>query len=264
MLLCQFMYRIKTYDEFLGENLWADLQDRSSGEVTRKENYITTREELDELIMTEYEKQGQGDTLHLDFTGKKILVKDLSHLFKEYIHLHVLSGLETWDVSQVENMYSLFYNFKYIKELNIGNWDTRNVIGMGGMFENCRFLEKLDIGNWNTGQVRDMSWMFNGCNSLEELHIENWDVSQVIRMAGMFRNCINLKNLDIKNWDVSQVADMKNMFVNCMDLTDLDLTGWTLNDKIKIDDLDANIMFRNCPVWYVKRGNKFVKYEKVK
>jgi len=184
------------------ENLWADLQDRSSGEVIRKEDIITSREELNEIIRSAYEEQGQGDTLTLDFTGKKIMVDDLSRLFYNYRDLKHIFGLETWDVS--------------------------NVTDMAQMFCDCRNLIKLDIGGWNTGKVKDMNWMFGSCYNLTKLDIENWDVRNAEDMHYMFYACHNLKELDLERWNIDA-------------------------------NLNINNMFLECPVQYIKKGNKLVR-----
>ena len=51
------MSKLKTFKEFINENLWADLQDRSSGEVTRKEDDINHMDMvgLYEYILSHYE-----------------------------------------------------------------------------------------------------------------------------------------------------------------------------------------------------------------
>ena len=210
------MSKLKTFNEFLNENLWADLQDRSSGEVTRKENYITTREELDEIIKSAYEEQGKGDTLTIDLTGKKILVDDMSLLFYPYRRdVKYIYGLETLDVSQVTNMRGMFLKCYALKKLNIGNWKTNKVKDMSDMFSDCFKLQGLDLNKWNVSSVEVMRNMFNYCNNLTELHIENWDVRNVTDMFQMFSDCPNLKELDLNNWVVSNVKDMKSMFYGC-------------------------------------------------
>ena len=224
------MRQIKTFQEFINENLWSDLQDRSSGEVTRKEDYITTREELDDIIWSAYKEQGKGDTLTLDFTGKKILVEDLSSLFELFefsADLKHIFGLETWDVSNVTNMEDMFDGCIELTELNIGNWDVSKVTNMSTMFCYCKNLTELNIGNWNVSKVKDMSYMFYCCNNLTKLDIGNWDVSRVKNINGMFGHCKKLLELDLRNWNVGKVKNIVNMDIN-------------------------------CPVHYIKKGNKLI------
>jgi len=50
------------------------------------------------------------------------------------------------------------------------------------------------------------------------------------------------------------VTNMSSMFYNCQNLTELDLSNW---DVSKMTDMDH--MFYNCPIQYVKKGNKLIK-----
>lgn len=211
------------------ESVWADLHSRGVGELEREEDIITTREELNEIIKSVYEEQGQGDTLTLDFTGKKILVDDMSLLFYPYRRdIKHIYGLETLDVSQVTNMRGMFLKCYALKKLNIGNWDVSQVKDMSDMFSDCFKLQELDLNKWNVSSVEVMRNMFYYCNNLTELHIENWDVRNVTDMFQMFSDCPNLKELDLNNWVVSNVKDMKSMFYG-------------------------------CPIQYIKKGNKLIK-----
>ena len=235
------------------ESVWGDIYKRGAGEQTRKEDIIASREQLDEIIKSAYKEQGKGDTLTLDFTGKKILVDDLSYLFKPYRDVKHIYGLETWDVSQVTNMICMFDSCE-ADELNIENWDVSKVTNMCGMFAKCYNLTKLDIGNWDVSQVKDMSYMFNGCKTLTNLNIGDWNTRKVENMTGMFEGCQNLTELNIGDWDVSQVEKMKWMFNNCQNLTELNIGDWDVS-KVK----DVYQMFAQCPVEYIKRRNKLVR-----
>ena len=44
----------------LSESIWSDMQDRSSGDVVRKEDLITTNEDLRNKILELYKEQGEG------------------------------------------------------------------------------------------------------------------------------------------------------------------------------------------------------------
>ena len=223
------------------ENLWADLQDRSSGEVTRKEDIIKTREELDEIIRSAYKEQGEGDTLTIDLTGKKILVEDLSSLFFKYARVKHIFGLETWDVSQVKDMGKMFEGRFELTELNIGNWDVSNVKDMKWMFQGCKNLKELDLNNWDVSQVKNMTGMFYDCEGLMEINLGNWDVSNMKYMNMMFCRCKNLKELDLNKWNVSMVEDMESMFKSCENLTELNIGNWDVS-WVK----DMSWMFWNC------------------
>ena len=58
---------IKTFSEFINESIWSDIQDRSAGDTVRKEDLITTNEDLKNKIKELYNLE-------------KIETEDLSYL----------------------------------------------------------------------------------------------------------------------------------------------------------------------------------------
>ena len=76
--------------------------------------------------------------------------------------------ISEWDVSQVQNMNSLFKDKEYFNE-NISNWNVENVTDMINMFYRTGFRIAGSNINWN---------------------IKDWNVSQVKNMKGMFYSCL--------------------------------------------------------------------------
>ena len=155
-------------------------------------------------------------------------------------------NISEWDVSNVTNMYRLFWADESSggmggslpiceNEADISNWDVSNVTNMSQMFMGSCF--EGDISNWDVSNVTDMSSMFlGGCFNGD---ISNWDVSNVTDMSSMFRTATNqfatpaggCFNGDISNWNVSNVTDMSNIFVgnNVMSIENYDalLNCWS-------------------------------------
>ena len=52
------MGTIKSFKKFIEESIWSDMQDRSSGDVVRQEDMITTNEERQDKIYELYKEQG--------------------------------------------------------------------------------------------------------------------------------------------------------------------------------------------------------------
>ncbi|MBR6612332.1 MAG: DUF285 domain-containing protein [Campylobacter sp.] len=68
------------------------------------------------------------------------------------------SGIESWDVSSVTDMNSMFRNAKSFNQ-PLNNWDVSNVTDMRCMFREARnFNQPLD--NWDVSNVTSMSYMF--------------------------------------------------------------------------------------------------------
>lgn len=130
---------------------------------TRKEDKIRDKDELIERIKEEYEKQDSKTTHKLDLTMLDVsLVEDMSELFYDYSSLESID-ISKWDVSNVENMNGMFYKCSSLKSIDVSNWDVSNVKDMYHMFLNCSSLESIDVSNWNVNNVENMFSMFCGC-----------------------------------------------------------------------------------------------------
>ena len=138
--------------------------------------------------------------------------------------------IETWVVTEVENMSELFKNYSNFNG-NITNWNTINVKNMRSMFQDAtNFNQPL---NWNTNNVTDMSSMFQGAESFNQA-LDFTYTGNVKDMSGMFFNAKNFNqplNFDTRNvnymsqmfalaenfnqgleWNTGNVTDMSYMF----------------------------------------------------
>ena len=109
----------------------------------------------------------------------------------------------TWDVSQITDMSSLFYT-EELTDFNedISAWDVSNVKKMNRMFC-CAKSFNQNINTWNVFNVKTMQLMFCEADSFNQ-PIGNWDVSNVRSMKGMFKEADDF-NQPIGNWSVQNV-----------------------------------------------------------
>ena len=205
---------IKTFSEFINESIWSDIQDRSSGDTVRKEDLITTNEDLIKKILELYIEQGEGDTLDVSSLTKLIKCDDFTSIFKDFYKVKHIIGLEDWDVSEVTNMNGMFSDCRNFNS-DLSKWDVSNVEDMGFMFRSCENFN-CDLSNWNVSKVENMRFMFLNCYNFNS-DLSKWDVSRVRDMGYMFQNCYNF-NSDLSKWNVSKVENMKNIFDNCKSL----------------------------------------------
>ena len=218
---------IKTCSDFLGESIWSDIQDRSSGDTVRQEDLITTNEELKNIIYELYKEQGEGETLDVSSLTNRIKCDDFSYIFKGYKKVKYIIGLEDWDVSNARNMRSMFMGCEKFNS-DLSNWNVSSVGDMRFMFDDCKTFN-CDLSNWNVSSVEDMTSMFSNCENFNS-NLSKWDVSSVGDMRCMFNGCEKF-NSDLSDWDVSSVKYMINMFDGCKSL-------------------------KQIPSWYMKRSSK--------
>ena len=206
-----------------------------------------TKDELKEMIILEIEKNGNECSLnHIDVSQ----IKDLSNLFKDIEKLDcertndIYLDVSNWDVSEVEDMMSLFEGTYSIRVKGISDWDVSNVKCMCGTFQ-CSNMNE-DISNWDVSNVDDMSFMFSESDFNGD--ISKWNVSKVLDMSSMFEN--SLFNGDISNWDVSNVKDVHKMFYNAT--FDGNIDNWKLpNDCRNVREMFPKTALEdNPPKWY--------------
>ncbi len=153
------------------------------------------------------------------------LVTSLQGMFANGHSLVGNTSFNSWDVSHIKNMKSLFheaYNFKQ----DLGNWDVSQVTDMSGMFNNNSKFNGA-IGNWNVSKVSSMQSMFIGCNEFDR-DIGKWYTGNVTSMTNMFRFAFKF-NQDIGNWNVSTVATMQNMFDQAISFNQ-NLSNWDVSN----------------------------------
>ena len=201
------------------------MQDRSAGDTVRKEDIITTNEDLRYKILGLYKEQGEGETLDVSSLTNCIKCDDFSYIFGGFKEVKHIIGLEDWDVSNVRNMRGMF---AYCKNFNcdLSKWDVSKVTDMYSMFEDC-YNFNSDLSNWDVSNVEDMYSMFQNCEKFKS-DLSKWNVSKVTYMGFMFQNCKKF-NSDLSHWDVSSVQDVGFMFNMCDSLKNK--PSWYLNYK---------------------------------
>ena len=121
------------------------------------------------------------------------------------------------DTSLITDMSCLFANDIGAKCPNrkdfsgSSSWDVSNGENMSSMFENCPHFNE-DISSWDTSSVRDMSRMFVRAKSFNQ-PLNSWDVSNVTNMKCMFYEN-RIFNQPLTSWDVSKAENMNSMFYN--------------------------------------------------
>jgi surface protein len=165
-------------------------------------------------------------------------ITSLINLFRNNSYTLDDSEISNWNVSNVLNMSSMFFNATKFNQ-DISSWDVSKVTDMSSMFSSAENFNK-DISNWNVSKVTNMSFMFFNASAFDNggqpfqststfstsLGESGGLTNKTINMAGMFFNAIKF-NQDISSWNVSKVTDISGMFLNAIKFNQ-DISNWNV------------------------------------
>lgn len=161
-----------------------------------------------------------------------------------------INATDAPDLSQVTSMKLMFKNLAFTGD-NLKNWDVSNVEDMWAMFFGASFNE--DLSSWNVSNVTDLGSMFiyTGISSFGDL--SNWDVSACTNMAGMFSYATDF-NSNISGWNVSNVMFMNNMFQGATSFNQ-DISGWNVSNAELMSFMFLEATSFNQPIgsWNVSK-----------
>lgn len=154
-----------------------------------------------------YTYRGSSITLP-DFSSGN--VRDMSFMFHDAYNITNLTGLSSFNTSNVTNMRQTFSLVSSLETLDISHFDTSKVTDMGAMFAASHQLKKLDLRNFNTSKVTDMSYMFDTCSRLTDLNVTSFDTSNVTSMQGIFHSTSSLKVIDLSSFKITSSVAQTN------------------------------------------------------
>ena len=179
----------------------------------------------------------------------KVESKDqlLSIVRRRYNNNKSFLDLTDLDISELDNLSSIFFELYSLEVVNISGWDTSNVTTMAYMFSQCKNLKNIiGIENLDVSKLETANFMFDSCENLVELDLTNWNPILLKTAWSMFYRCSNLKIIkNIENWQLTNIKDISYMFYNCAKL-DVDLSNWDLT-KIK-DNFMKNRIVTNSGI----------------
>ncbi len=186
----------------------------------------------------------QDYKLVTEITGfEKVDMSETENMSSMFARCYALTDLDLSSVntSSVTNMSYMFSECRSLPVLDVTHFNTANVMSMAGMFNQCEKLASLDVTHFNTANVMSMRDMFSFCSSLTSLDVTHFNTSNVTNMAGMFNYCEKLTSLDVTNFITANVTNMAGMFQACQELTSLDVTNF---NTANVDDMHQ--MFCLC------------------
>ena len=185
--------------------------------IDSEDHYKYFPETKEELISNIKELFDKGETnLNIIDTSK---ITDMSHLFGDIVNNinKINFDVSRWDVSKVENMYSMFFDCKKF-DCDLSKWDVSNVKKTSYMFYDCESFEGKGLEKWDVSNVKDMTCMFGNCIKFEGKGLEKWNVSKVEYMIRMFIGCDNFTGEQIENWKIKKGCSKFEMLSNCKNI----------------------------------------------
>jgi hypothetical protein len=145
-------------------------------------------------------------------------------------------NINTWNVSNVEDMVMMFRNTPFNQPLD--NWNVANVSNMTRMFQNSAFNQ--DISNWCVIQINSEPDGFSAFGSLNEAYKPNWG------SCGATSNRINTNLTNKKDLNSNNSIQKPILYPNPVrDNINLKLPTSNGNGKqnIKIFDAAGNMVY---------------------
>ncbi|MDQ0567381.1 BspA family leucine-rich repeat surface protein [Mycoplasma yeatsii] len=123
-----------------------------------------------------------------------------------------ISGLESWDTSNVTNMKSMFQHATKFNQALGDKFITSKVTNMSFMFNRAHRFNSSLGNNFNTSNVTDMEGMFKEAKSFDQVLGENFNTSKVTNMKEMFYQAHKFNKSLGNFFDTSLVTTMESMF----------------------------------------------------
>lgn len=150
-------------------------------------------------------------------------VRDMSYMFQYAYNLTNLTGLSSFNTSNVTSMRGTFERMYSLENIDVSHFDTSKVTDMTGMFMGLRKIKKLDLRNFNTSKVNSMIHMFNDCTSLTDLNVTSFDTSNVNSMSNMFNYTPSLQVIDLSSFKITSSVAQTN-YANFVTTSNTSLT----------------------------------------
>ena len=142
---------------------------------------------------------------------------------------------------KLTSLYSLFYECKSIKEIDLSHFDCSEVKSCGYMFYGCISLSKINFGKLDFNLSNYFGYMFYNCYELEELDVSNFITKKSTNFDYMFYGCKKLKNIDVSKFNSSNCKTIQYMFYQCENIKLIDMISWDMSNINNI-----NYLFNGC------------------
>lgn len=170
--------------------------------------------------------------------------------------LTTVSGVETWDTSNVTTFEGMFHSDFALASVNVSKLNTSKARTFRSMFISCGSLTSVDCTNWKTPCLTEVHSMFSMVDAPSTPRLSSvgnlagWDMSHVKEMSYMFYHCSSISNIgDISHWNTSSATGMIAMFRNCPLLRNVNCSSWTTTNVTQRWDFNTDSPGVTQPRW---------------
>ena len=127
-----------------------------------------------------------------NFMPEGSTANSLLQMFDGCVNVREIIGLDTWNLSSVNNIKWAFRWCQSLKELDLSSWGkySSNFANIDGFNRYCTQLKTINLSGWNVGHLTKVYDVFHGCGSLENIIM---DGTTWIASSFKLDDCSNLK-----------------------------------------------------------------------
>lgn len=176
-----------------------------------------------------------------DFSNGLVILSNAFSIYPQVSKIAEIPTLNSWNVSNVTNLVTMFDNCRNIKFLDFEDWDVSKVTNYQGMFRACTSLEKVNITKWNVLPTAILTNMFSTCPKLYSL-VGDYTIDEVISnnitIFNGYKNSISCFSSS-NNINRASLRALINGLADLSDTTTQTLTlGATLRAKLTEEDIE--------------------------
>ena len=154
---------------------------------------------------------------------------NMSHMFNGCFNFKGNESINTWDVSNITTMFSMFRDTRVFNQ-DLDNWDISNVKRIDQFMYSQRKISAFNssVGNWDFSSCTTMDYMFTNNLAFEGKGLETWKLGDeegpLKSIRYCFQGCTSL-NKDLNTWDFSKIWDANSLLMNATSFNG-DISTW--------------------------------------
>lgn len=141
-------------------------------------------------------------------------------------------------LTNLQNAFTAYPQISKIVEIpTLNSWNVSNVTTLVTMFDNCRKIKFLDFEDWDVSKVNNYNGLCRACTSLEKVNITKWNILPTATLGSMFHSCLKLYSL-VGDYTIDEVISNNITIFNGYKNT---ISCFTSSDRINRASLRAVI-----------------------